>query len=117
MRIRYQPPELKHNPQFTTFLYVLRCSDGTQYVGLTTQPEWRMKKHARGKGAMYTRKRLPITLEYLIGITSTNSRFQEEALRTHVNAGKPLGRPNPDIVARLNRNITRIYHRSLQHPT
>ena len=41
------------------FLYVLWCSDGSLYTGITTDLEKRIMKHNTGKGAKYTRSRMP----------------------------------------------------------
>ena len=46
------------------YVYLLRCSDGTLYCGWTTSPEARLKAHNSGKGAKYTRSRLPVELVY-----------------------------------------------------
>ncbi|MBQ7226612.1 MAG: GIY-YIG nuclease family protein [Clostridia bacterium] len=46
------------------YTYILRCSDGTLYCGWTNNLEKRIKAHNEGKGAKYTRSRLPVTLVY-----------------------------------------------------
>lgn len=46
------------------FVYMLRCGDGTLYTGCTDDPERRLAVHQSGKGAKYTRSRLPVTLVY-----------------------------------------------------
>ncbi len=46
------------------FVYILRCGDGTLYTGWTNDLDRRLKTHAAGKGAKYTRARLPVTLVY-----------------------------------------------------
>ena len=46
------------------YMYVLECGDGTLYTGYTTDVEARLKTHQSGKGAKYTRARLPVTLIY-----------------------------------------------------
>lgn len=46
------------------YVYILRCSDGTLYTGWTTDIEKRVKAHNTGKGAKYTRARLPVELVY-----------------------------------------------------
>lgn len=43
-------------------LYVLQCSDGTLYTGITNDVIKRMQLHNSGKGAKYTRSRLPCRL-------------------------------------------------------
>ena len=46
------------------YTYIVRCSDGTLYTGWTTDIERRVRTHNSGKGAKYTRSRLPVTLVY-----------------------------------------------------
>lgn len=40
-------------------LYLLRCSDGSLYAGITTDVARRFREHASGKGAKYTRSHPP----------------------------------------------------------
>jgi len=46
------------------FTYILKCADDTLYCGWTNDLEKRVKAHNEGKGAKYTRSRLPVTLVY-----------------------------------------------------
>lgn len=46
------------------FVYMLRCGDGSLYTGVTTDVCRRVAAHNRGKGAKYTRSRLPVALAY-----------------------------------------------------
>ncbi|KAA1425282.1 GIY-YIG nuclease family protein [Mumia zhuanghuii] len=46
------------------WVYILRCSDGSYYVGSTRNLEQRIDQHRSGRGAAYTRRRLPITLVF-----------------------------------------------------
>lgn len=47
------------------FVYLLRCSDGTFYTGITTDVQRRLGEHNTGcKGARYTRARRPVALVY-----------------------------------------------------
>ena len=46
------------------YTYILKCADGTLYCGWTNDLEKRLKVHNDGKGAKYTRSRLPVTLVY-----------------------------------------------------
>ena len=48
-------------PEFW-FVYILKCSDGTFYTGITNNLERRIKQHNEKKGAKYTRTRGPVTL-------------------------------------------------------
>lgn len=47
------------------YTYILRCSDGTLYTGWTNDIEKRLKDHNSGRGAKYTRGRLPAELVHL----------------------------------------------------
>ena len=47
------------------FVYILRCGDGSLYTGATNQVERRLAAHQSGRGAKYTRSRLPVELVYL----------------------------------------------------
>ena len=44
-------------------VYILRCGDGSLYCGMTNNIIKRLKAHRSGKGAKYTRGRLPLILE------------------------------------------------------
>ena len=46
------------------FIYIVECADGTLYTGWTWDLVARLKRHNAGKGAKYTRARLPVTLVY-----------------------------------------------------
>jgi putative endonuclease len=42
--------------------YILKCSDDSYYVGSTVNLEARLSQHRDGRGAAYTRHRLPVIL-------------------------------------------------------
>lgn len=46
------------------YVYILRCSDDSLYTGWTNNLEKRIKAHSEGKGAKYTKARLPVELVY-----------------------------------------------------
>lgn len=46
------------------YTYILECQDGTYYTGWTNNLEKRLKDHNDGKGAKYTKARLPVVLVY-----------------------------------------------------
>ena len=43
-------------------VYILRCGDGTLYTGITNDLPRRLAAHSSGRGAKYTRSRLPVEL-------------------------------------------------------
>ena len=62
------------------YMYVLECGDGTLYTGYTTDVEARLKTHQAGKGAKYTRARLPVTLIYQEEYLDKSAAMSAEAL-------------------------------------
>ena len=46
------------------YTYILECGDGSLYTGWTNQLEKRIAQHKAGRGAKYTRARLPVKLVY-----------------------------------------------------
>ncbi|HZJ25066.1 MAG TPA: GIY-YIG nuclease family protein [Anaerolineales bacterium] len=47
------------------FCYIVECADGTYYTGWAVNPERRVATHNKGRGAKYTRMRLPVQLVYV----------------------------------------------------
>ena len=60
------------------YVYMLRCADGTIYSGYTTDPCRRIAVHNSGRGAKYTRSRLPVELVFV-----ENYATKSEALKPH----------------------------------
>ena len=50
------------------WLYILECSDGSFYTGITLDLVSRVKKHNTGKASKYTRSRLPVFLKNQIKV-------------------------------------------------
>jgi len=46
----------------TWYVYLLQCADGTLYTGISVDPQRRLAQHNAGRGARYTRMRLPVRL-------------------------------------------------------
>ena len=46
------------------YTYILKCKDNTLYTGWTNNLEKRIEAHNAGKGAKYTKARLPVELVY-----------------------------------------------------
>jgi predicted GIY-YIG superfamily endonuclease len=60
------------------FVYVLRCRDGSYYVGHTTDVAERLERHNAGRGPAYTAARLPVELVYSQELPSTDAAVQRE---------------------------------------
>jgi putative endonuclease len=61
------------------FVYVLRCADGSLYCGWTPDVEARLAAHASGRGARYTRSRLPVELVWSQRMPDRTAARREEA--------------------------------------
>jgi len=57
-----QPPATTVPP---CYCYIVECADGTYYTGWAVDPERRVAVHNKGRGARYTRMRLPVKLVYV----------------------------------------------------
>ena len=62
----------------TWFIYILRCADETLYTGITNKLSERIKKHNSGKGAKYTRSRLPVKIAYQEEVGEKGKALQRE---------------------------------------
>ena len=60
------------------FFYVLECSDGTYYAGYTTDVTKRLAVHNNGKGAKYTRAKLPVQLLHSEPFNTKREALQAE---------------------------------------
>lgn len=63
----------------TWHLYMLRCSDGSIYTGITTDVERRIKEHGSGKGSKAVRGRRPVRLVYQQIFRSRSAALKREA--------------------------------------
>ena len=63
------------------WVYMLRCADDTLYTGSTTDPKKRLAVHQSGKGAKYTRSRLPVRLIYQEETADKSAALKELAAR------------------------------------
>ena len=60
------------------YVYILKCSDGSLYTGYTNDLKKRIKTHNNGKGARYTRCRLPLELVYYETYETKNEAMKRE---------------------------------------
>lgn len=60
------------------YVYILKCSDDTLYTGWTNNLEKRIATHNSGKGAKYTRNRLPVELAYFETFDDKSSALKRE---------------------------------------
>lgn len=61
------------------WVYILKCADGSLYTGWTNDLERRVKAHAAGRGAKYTRARLPVEPVYSESLPTRGEAMRREA--------------------------------------
>lgn len=60
-------------------VYMVRCVDGSLYTGCTNDLVKRVATHNAGKGARYTRSRLPVELVWNVRVKDRSSALSREA--------------------------------------
>ena len=71
-----------------TWVYILRCSDDSFYVGHTDDLPGREKTHNEGHGARYTAARRPVRLVYSEQFESSECAIARERQLKRWSAGK-----------------------------
>ena len=61
-----------------TWVYILKCADGSYYTGSTNDLALRLAQHRAGEGCVYTRKRLPVELVFSQEFPSERQAFLRE---------------------------------------
>jgi putative endonuclease len=65
------------------FVYLLRCSNGCLYTGITTDVEERLRVHNAGKGSAYVRAHRPARL---VGFIAAGSRSAASILEYQIKS-------------------------------
>jgi putative endonuclease len=60
------------------WMYILKCSDGSYYVGSTTNLELRIREHSDGIGSTYTADRRPVQLVFSAEFASIAEAYEVE---------------------------------------
>ena len=68
----------KNGPPLTYYVYLLRCSDGSYYVGHTNDLEQRLAAHERGAIEGYTLSRRPVELVFSDQFSTRLEAFHRE---------------------------------------
>ena len=90
------------------YLYILVCSDGSYYVGSTTDLTVRLAEHQNGVGANFTCKHLPVKLIYHEEFQRIEDAFfREKQIQGWSRKKKEalMNRKKEDLV-KLSRNYT-----------
>jgi len=59
-------------------VYILKCSDGTFYTGITNDLERRLKAHNKGTASKYTSVRRPVSVIYTETADDKSSALKRE---------------------------------------
>jgi len=62
----------------TAYVYMIRCQDRSLYTGWTNDLVARLKKHASGKGAKYTRTFAAVELVYFEEVADKSAALKRE---------------------------------------
>lgn len=84
------------------FVYMLECRDGSLYTGISNRLEERLRRHQAGKGAAYTRSRLPVRFVWQEKQSTESAARKREARIKRLSRtekrdlmnGRPLGIKN-----------------------
>ncbi|QAA82479.1 GIY-YIG nuclease family protein [Aequorivita sp. H23M31] len=61
-----------------SYVYILKCNDGSYYVGSTKDVGLRFWEHSNGEGCDYTAERIPVHLIYVEIFTRIDYAFGRE---------------------------------------
>ncbi len=61
------------------YIYIVECRDSTYYTGITNDLAKRIETHNNGRGAKYTRPRLPVRLRYSEECPTKGAALKREA--------------------------------------
>ena len=78
------------------YVYMLRCSNGALYTGITNDVRKRLLAHQKGKGARFTKMHLPVTLAYQESSASRSAALIREY------AVKSLSRKKKEALLKLS---------------
>ena len=81
----------------SSYVYFLRCGDGSLYTGWTNDLEQRLAAHQSGKGAKYTRGRLPIEMVYFEEMPDKSAALKRE------NELKKLKKTEKELLIKTSR--------------
>jgi len=66
----------------TSYLYIVRCRNGSLYTGVTSDLDKRIKDHNAGKGGKFTRLRRPVKLVYHeVHSSLSSARLRENEIK------------------------------------
>ncbi len=96
----------------TAYTYMVECGDGSLYTGWTNHLAKRIQNHNQGKGAKYTRSRLPVHLVYYEVFATKQEAMQRECAikklkhKDKLQLIEQLQKDKSDMIQRINETLT-----------
>ncbi|ODV42398.1 hypothetical protein AWV79_27465 [Cupriavidus sp. UYMMa02A] len=72
------------------YLYLLECTGGSIYTGITTDVARRFAQHQAGKGAKYTRSRMPLRVLGQISFPSKSEALKAEFATKRMSSAQKI---------------------------
>lgn len=72
------------------YVYIVECSDGSLYTGITNDLNKRINTHNKGKGAKYVRGKTPITLKVFFEVKNRSEGSKLEYKIKQMNRSDKL---------------------------
>lgn len=63
------------------FVYIAQAATSRYYVGITTNPQERIKKHNSGHGSQFARQQGPLTLVYVSNPLPSKSEARKREMQ------------------------------------
>jgi len=87
--VEKQQNDVGDGPQWYT--YLLTCTDGSLYCGITIDIGERLKAHNSGIASKYTRSRRPVSLSVLVGPMRRSEALKLEIRTKRLPRDKKIG--------------------------
>lgn len=90
-------------PAKRAFVYILRCADGTFYIGTARDVAKRLARHNARKGARYTKPRVPVRVVYQEGPMTVGRALRREYQLKQLTRRKKQALIKGKLVVRMPR--------------
>ena len=90
------------------YVYLLRCRDGSLYCGWTDDLDKRVATHNAGKGARYTRARLPVVLVWHEAVANRSAALKRERAVKALTRTQKLRLAGLPLAKRQRRTPSRV---------
>jgi putative endonuclease len=85
----------EENPAVVSFVYLLRCRDGSLYTGIARDLERRVEQHRAGTASKYTRSRRPLRLVWFVRVRTWSEALRLELKIKQLTRTEKLGLLSP----------------------